>query len=135
MKRYLCGQRLLGWLLIQYPFKNLKTKIWQNNQASRRIGIYSFKNQNSKSNGPYFRPSKSSQDPVVVTKFEFCPHSTRLQRKLDHFFLWILSIICTGLWQCSIEKKKSKRRAMFCLYNLPLARPDQAKIKSNIDNF
>ena len=34
---------------------------------------------------------KSSQDPVVVIKFEFCAHSARLLRKLDHVFLWILS--------------------------------------------
>ena len=58
-----------------------------------------------KSNGLYLRPSKSSQDPVVVIKFEFCAHSARLMRKLDHAFLWILSSN-TGLWQCSIEKSK-----------------------------
>ena len=58
-----------------------------------------------KSNGPYLRPSKSSQNPVVVMKFEFCAHSAKLLRKLDHVFLWILSNN-TGLWQCSIEKSK-----------------------------
>ena len=50
-------------------------------------------------------PSKSSQDLVVVMKFEFCAHSARLLRKLDHVFLWILSND-TGLWQCSVEKSK-----------------------------
>ena len=69
-------------------------------------------------------PSKSSQDLVVVMKFEFCAHSARLLRKLDHVFLWILSNN-TGLWQCSIEKSI----AMFCLYTLPLARPAQAEIQ------
>ena len=54
-----------------------------------------------KSNGPYLQPSKSSHDPVVVMKFEFCAHSARLLRKLDHVLLWILSTN-TGLWQCSI---------------------------------
>ena len=33
----------------------------------------------------------SSQDPVVVMKFEFCANSAMLLRKLDHVFLWILS--------------------------------------------
>ena len=32
----------------------------------------------------------SSQDPVVVMKFEFCAHSARLLRKLNHVLLWIL---------------------------------------------
>ena len=54
-----------------------------------------------KSNWLYLRPSKSSQDPAVVIKFEFCAHSARLLRKLDHAFLWIL-INNTGLWQYSI---------------------------------
>ena len=40
-----------------------------------------------KSNGLYLQPSKSSQDPVVVMKFEFCAHSARLLRKLDYAFL------------------------------------------------
>ena len=44
-----------------------------------------------KSNGLYLQPYNSSQDPVVVRKFEFCAHSARMLRKLDHIFLWILS--------------------------------------------
>ena len=82
-----------------------------------------------KSNGPYLRPSKSSHDPVVVMKFEFCTHSTRLLRKLDHVLLCILSTN-TWLWQCSVyaEERKFQWLAMFCLYTLPLARPAQAKI-------
>ena len=40
---------------------------------------------------PYLQPSKSSHDPVVVMKFEFCAHSSRLLRKLGHVLLWILS--------------------------------------------
>ena len=35
--------------------------------------------------------TKSSHDPVVVMKFEFCSHSARLLRKLDHVLIWILS--------------------------------------------
>ena len=77
-----------------------------------------------KSNGPYLWPSKLSQDPVVVMKFEFCAYSARL----DHVFLWILSNN-TGLWQCSTEKKKIQWLAIFCLYTLPLARPAQVKIQ------
>ena len=57
------------------------------------------------SNGPYLQPSKSSHDPVVLMKFEFCTHSARLLRKLDHVLLWILRNN-TGLWQCSIETSK-----------------------------
>ena len=34
---------------------------------------------------------RTSQDPVVVMKFEFCAHLARLLRKLDHVLLWILS--------------------------------------------
>ena len=45
--------------------------------------------------------TKSSYDPVVVMKFEFCTHSARLRRKLYHVLLWILSTN-TGLWQCSL---------------------------------
>ena len=44
-----------------------------------------------KSNGLYLQPSKSSHDLVLVMKFEFCAHSARLLRKLDHVLLWILS--------------------------------------------
>ena len=44
---------------------------------------------------------KSSHDPVVVMKFEFCAHSARLLRKPDHVLLWILSTD-TGFCQCSI---------------------------------
>ena len=38
-----------------------------------------------------FNDVKSNHDPVVVMKFEFCAHSARLLRKLDHVLLWILS--------------------------------------------
>ena len=54
-----------------------------------------------KSNGPYLRLSKSSHNLVAVMKFEFCAHSARLLRKLDHVLLWILSTN-TRLRQCSI---------------------------------
>ena len=72
----------------------------------------------------------SSHDAVVVMEFEFCTHSARLLRKLNHVLLWILSTN-TGLWQCSIcaEKINFQWIAMFCLYTLPLARPAQAKIQ------
>ena len=75
-----------------------------------------------KSNRPFLRPSKSNSDLIVVMKFEFCAHSTRLMTKLDHV-LWILSKN-TGLWQCGIEKKQRKfqQLAMICLYTLLLAR-------------
>ena len=80
----------------------------QNNQMITRL---------LKSNGPYLRPSKSSQDPVVVMKFEFCAHSARLLRKLDHVLFWILSTN-TGLWQCSIILKSFPERTpiFFTLY-------------------
>ena len=76
-----------------------------------------------KSKGLYLRPSKSSQDPVVVMKFEFCAHSARLLRKLDHVFLRTLSK--------KVKKISTTKAAlaMFCLYTLPLARPAQAKIQ------
>ena len=54
-----------------------------------------------KSIGSYLQPSKSSQHPVVVMKFEFCAHSARLLRKLDHVLLWILRTN-TGL--CRVKK-------------------------------
>ena len=50
-----------------------------------------------KSKGLYLQPSKSSQDQVVVMKFEFWAHSARLLRKLDRVFLWILSILLKSL--------------------------------------
>ena len=59
-----------------------------------------------KSNWLYLRPSKSSQDPAVVIKFEFCAHSARLLRKLDPVFLWILSNK-TGRWQHSVNSSQN----------------------------
>ena len=55
------------------------------------IQVINFEYRSFKSNRSYLRPSKSSFDPVVVMKFEFCAHSARLLRKLDHVFLWILN--------------------------------------------
>ena len=84
-----------------------------------------------KSNGPYLRPSKSSHNPVVVMKFEFCAHSARLLRKLDHVLLWMLSTN-TGLWQCRVKKISTTSNV------LPLHfAPSQASSSqnSNVDNF
>ena len=60
-----------------------------------------------KSNGLYLRPSKSSQDPAVVIKFEFCAHFARLLRKLDHVLLWTLSMII-GCYTYSAVSAQSK---------------------------
>ena len=83
-----------------------------------------------KSNEHYLQPSKSIHDWVVVMIFEFCPHSARLLRKLDHVFLRILSNI-TGLWQCSIEKSKENfnDHQCFAFTLCHLARPAQARIQ------
>ena len=55
------------------------------------IGCAIFSSGIQKSNGLYLEPSKSSHDPVVVMKFEFCYYSARLLWKLDHVLNWILS--------------------------------------------
>ena len=72
----------------------------------------------------------SSQDPVVVIKFEFYAHSARLLRKLDHVLLWMLSTN-TGLCQCSISAQAClcivKKISMTSLYSLPLTRLAQTK--------
>ena len=44
-----------------------------------------------KSNGLYLWPSKSTQDPVFVMKFELCAYLARLLRKLGHVLLWIIT--------------------------------------------
>ena len=79
---------------------------------------------NIKSNGPYLRPSKSSQDPVDGMKFEFCAHSARLLRKLDHVLLWTLR---TNTELCRVKKISMTSNVL--PYTLPLARPAQAKIQ------
>ena len=58
-----------------------------------------------KSNGPYLRPSKSSHDPVVIMKFEFCTHLARLLRKLVHVLLLILSTNTDSA--VSVQKKEN----------------------------
>ena len=60
----------------------------------------------------------------------FCAYSARRLRKIDHVLLWILTND-TRLLQCSLcaEQRTFQWLAMFCLYTLPLARPDQAEIQ------
>ena len=59
--------------------------------SPKLVIIIYFSGSFIKSDGLCLRPSKSSHDPVVVMKFEFCVHSARLLRKLDHVLLWILT--------------------------------------------
>ena len=61
-------------------------------------------------------------------KFEFCAHSARLLRKLDHVFLWILSNN-TGLQQCSIEKSKENFNDQQCFAFTLCSLPGQLKPK------
>ena len=88
-----------------------------------------------KSNGSYLQPSKSSYDPVVLKQFEYCAHSARLLRKLDHVLLWILSTD-TGDSDSALYVQSKEISMTSNVSPLHFA-PSQASWSqnSNVDNF
>ena len=84
-------------IVIEWPPAN----IWIKNESctawNSRIVIL------LKVNRLEFRSMESLHNTASLRNSNFCAHSVRLLRKLNHVFLWILSND-TGLWKCRVKK-------------------------------